>query len=353
MDLHRYHRQLLLAGFGEAEQHRLLDAHAAIIGCGALGCAIADTLARAGVGTLTLIDRDLVELTNLQRQTLFTEADARENLPKPEAARRRLAAVNSEITLRACTLDFNPQSAERVLFSSEPAPSVLLDATDNFETRYLLNDLAVKQGIPYIYAGAVGTRCLQAAILPGDTACLRCLFPDPPAPGSQPTCDTAGVLAPIIQIAAANQCADALKLLIGRPDLLPRALLDIDLWTNTSRRVELGPPRPDCPCCALRRFDFLNAPRADLATLCGQDAIQILPASETTLDLAAMRQRLSPHGDFTQLGPLLLRGTLNHERADPPGESVHLTLFPDARAIFKGTTNPTRARALYAKYIGA
>lgn len=350
---------MLLPGFSPEAQRKLLGAHAVIVGCGALGCAIADTFARAGVGTLTLIDRDVVELTNLQRQTLFTEADAREGLPKAEAARRRLAAINSDLTVHTHVADFNAANADRLLFShsvSPPliSPSLLLDGTDNFETRYLLNDLAVKHGLPYIYAGAVGTHALQAAILPGRTACLRCLFPDPPAPGSQPTCDTAGVLGPIIHVAAAHQCTDALKLLIGRDDLLPHTLLEIDLWANTQRSLDLGPPRPDCPCCAQRRFDFLNSPRADLATLCGQDAIQVLPPTEATLDLAAMHARLIPHGDFRAVGGLLLRGALAREPGDTPGSPlIGLTLFADARAVFKGTTNPTRARSLYARYIGA
>jgi molybdopterin-synthase adenylyltransferase len=353
-DLYRYHRQMLLPAIGEEGQLRLRASHAVIVGCGALGCTIADLLARAGVGKLTLIDRDVVELTNLQRQTLFDESDAREGLPKSEAARRRLARVNSRIHVEAVIADFNSSNAERLLTSS-PGPSVppslLLDGTDNFDTRYLLNDLAVKRNLPYLYAGVVGTHGLQATILPGRAACLRCLFPDPPVAGTQPTCDTAGVLGPAIAIAAACQATDAIKLLLGKEELLSGTLLEFDLWSNHRRSIDLGPPRPECPCCGERRFEFLDAVRPPLTSLCGQDAVQVLPPGETRLDLAGLRERLAPHGEFTVLGDLLLRGTLAHEVLD--GRRIGLTLFTDGRAIIQGTIDPSRARAIYARYIGA
>jgi molybdopterin/thiamine biosynthesis adenylyltransferase len=369
----RYHRQSLLPGFGPQAQERLARAHAAIIGCGALGCTIADHLARAGVGMLTVVDRDIVEITNLHRQSLFTEADARDGIPKAEAAARRLRAVNSGAVIRAVTADLGSESAERLLGLSGPSrsagagpdslapPALLLDATDNFETRFLLNDLAVKHALPLLYAGAVGTRAMQATFLPGHTACLRCLF-DPPAPGAHPTCETAGILAPVAAIAASLQAVDALKLLIGRPDLLSHTLIDFDPWNNTRRRIDLGPPRPGCPACDVRRFELLGAP-AQPASLCGQNAIQVPgPAARANhpggarLDLQAIRERLASHGDFALLGSLLLRGELTYEPSDRTAGAasprIHLTLFPDGRAIFTGTTDAARARSLYARYIG-
>ena len=219
----RYHRQTLLPDFGNEGQARLSSSHALVVGCGALGCAAADTLTRAGVGRLTIVDRDVVELTNLQRQVLFDESDAAEGLPKAEAARRRLAAINSCVTIHALVQDFNHRTAPRIagLAGAAPTPpDVILDGTDNFETRLVINDLAVKHGIPYVYAGAVGTKGMQMTVLPpalgGGPPCLRCLVDRPPAPGVLPTCDTAGVLGPVISIVSGVQAAEALKILVGR-----------------------------------------------------------------------------------------------------------------------------------------
>lgn len=349
---------MLLPGFGAAGQQRLLAAHAAVVGVGALGCAAADLLVRAGVGRITLIDRDVVELTNLQRQTLFDESDAAEGLPKAEAARRRLSRINSRIDVVAEVADLTARNAERLLSLRSGGPGVLLDGTDNFETRYLLNDISVRHGIPYVYGGAVGTRGLEMAVIPQPKEseqrrpCLRCLFEDPPAPGTAPTCDTAGVLGPVVTAVAAAQAADAIRVLLGLGDEVPAGLLEIDLWAGVHRRLNVGGARPDCPCCGLGKFEFLDGRGAEAMALCGQDAVQIAPASEIRLDLGALAERLAPHGEFKQLGGFLVRGVLRAGRPESGG-SLGLTVFADGRAIINGTARPEIARAVYARYIGA
>ena len=349
----RYHRQQILPGVGEQGQERLASAHAAVIGLGALGCAVADHLARAGVGTLTLIDRDLVEHTNLQRQCLYTEQDAAEALPKAEAARRRLAAVNSEITLHTHIADFTAANADALLAAAGGKPAILLDGTDNFETRYLLNDIAVRDGIPLIYGGVVATRGMQMTIRPGHTPCLRCLFEDPPAPGTQPTCDTAGVLGPVVAIVAAAQAADALRCLLGEGDQIAPTLLEFDIWQGQRRRVDVAAARrDDCPCCGRQRLDFLSRDTTDdTLSLCGQNAIQIQAGARTALDLAALAARLEPAGEVSAR-PFMLRFTPASEQSDN-GAGITITVFRDGRAIVSGTDRPDRARSLYARYVGA
>lgn len=343
----RYHRQEILPEFGRAAQDRLAGSHTMVIGLGALGCPAADLLARAGVGRLSLVDRDVVELTNLQRQTLFDEADARAARPKAEAAAARLAAVNSSIRVEALIEDFSGSEAERMV-SVHPRPDVLVDGTDNFQTRYLINDVAVKLGIPYVYGGAVGTSGMSFAVLPGRTACLRCVFPEPPAAGSEPTCDTAGILAPTAMIVAAAQAVDAIKILIGREDRLAGSLLSFDLWSNRRSRMDLSEARrADCPCCGEGRYEFLDRAESERTlTLCGRNSVQIMPArgawGGTTLDVVAKRLR--------GVGEVQLAES--HLRAVPePG--VVITLFADGRAIVAGTTDGARAKSLYAKYVGA
>ncbi len=338
----RYHRQAILPEVGAAGQERLRDACVLIVGCGALGCALADTLARAGVGRLVIVDRDVVELSNLQRQILFDERDAADLLPKAHAAARRLRAVNSAIRVEPHVLDFTSANARTLL--TDAAPSLILDGTDNFETRYLLNDLSVSGGIPYAYAGVLGAHAMQATFRPPTTACLRCVFPDPPAPGSTPTCETAGVFLPAVSIAAACQASDAVKLLLGRPELLSPTLLELDLFTNQRRRIELGVPSPGCPCCALRRFEFLESPTHDSFQLCGHNAVQLAPPRATSVDLGALGRRWGPLGRVAA-NPFLARLTL----AD---SGVEITVFPDARAVIKGAA-PDQARSLYARYVGA
>ncbi len=351
--VNRYHRQIILPQFGEAGQRRLKESHALVVGCGALGSAIVDSLARAGVGTISIVDRDTVELTNLQRQTLFDEADVAGMIPKAEAARARVARNNSELIVHAHVEDFNHRNAERLLGGAD----VILDGLDNFETRYLVNDLAVKHGVPYVYGGAVATGGMSMTILPGTTPCLRCVFPEAPPPGTTPTCDTAGVLGPAVSMIAAWQATQALKLLSGNVEAVDRTLLSIDLWEGQVRRFDVGGAREasDCPCCVQGRFDSLDGHGGSSATsLCGRDAVQISPASRATaggFDLADLAGRLAAHGSFTHNG-FLLHGRFDFERGER-GAPVELTLFPDGRAIVRGTTEPETARSIYARYVGA
>jgi len=346
----RYHRQsLLLTNEG---QSRLEHSHALIVGLGALGSHAADTLARAGVGTLTIVDRDLVEETNLQRQVLYSERDV--GLPKAQAARERLAAVNSTITIHAHALDITPRTITALMQSATPPINILIDGTDNLETRYLLNDVAVKQGLPLAYAGVVAAHGMQYTILPKAaypnhaTPCLRCLFEE--LPDSIATCDTVGVLAPAVAIVAAAQCADAIKILAGRIDLVSRSLLEFDLWKNTRRRLDLATlgPRDDCPCCGHRSFEFLEGRfEREPVILCGQNAVQV-EASNTApaIDLASIAQRWQPLGAAT-LSPFMARLSPSDQK------NIDITLFKDGRAIIRGTTNVPLARSLYARFVGA
>jgi len=346
-------------------QARLSKAHALIVGCGALGCASADLLGRAGVGTITLVDRDLVEWTNLQRQSLFDEHDAIERAPKADAARRRLAAVNSGVRVHAVVADFTYRNAEAICRGTDPCQEaagpchVLIDGTDNFQTRYLLNDLAVSLGVPYCYAGVVGTRGMQMTVLPNQAACLRCLFPEPPAPGTTETCDTVGVLGPAVQIAAACQAGDAMKVLLGRTDLIAPTLLEFDLWTTHRRRIDLlsftdGTARRECPCCGRRDFAYLEGRAGDDAVaLCGQDAVQVSAgsfASGSGIDLPALAARLRPHGRV-EVTRFLTRAALEREHGERG--PIELTVFADGRAIVKGTTRPETARSIVSRYLGA
>lgn len=346
----RYHRQMLLRGIGEEGQRRLLGSRALIVGCGALGTVSAEMLARAGVGTITIVDRDVVELTNLQRQVLFDERDAREGLPKAEAAARKLVTINSSIRVNAVVVDFGHRNAEKLAAGAE----VILDGTDNFETRYLLNDLAVKSGVPLVYAGAVGTEGMSMSILPGEAACLRCVFDEPPDAGSVATCDTAGVLGPVTAMIASVQAAEAIKLLAGRRGDVSRTLLAVDLWANTSRRVDLTEARrADCPCCGERRFEFLDGERVtSAAKLCGRGAVQVNPPTvESRVDLEQLATRLRAHA-HVEVSRFMLKGLLGGEKSEEGGP-VELTVFPDGRAIVKGTTQVERAKGIYAKYVGA
>jgi len=341
----RYARQVLLPGVGAEGQRRLSSAHAAVVGVGALGCASADLLARAGVGTITLVDRDVVELTNLQRQTLFTEDDAARGVPKAEAGAARLRQVNSAIDLRTVVADLTGSNAARVLgLGGAGGPGVLVDGTDNFETRYLINDLSVRHAVPYAYAGAIGSTAMAATFLPGNGPCLRCLVESPPAPGSTATCDTTGVLGAAVAFAAARQAADALAVLMGRTDLIDGALLEADLWGGKLRRMPLaGYKNPACPCCVLRRFEFLERGGSGDATLCGQDAVHVTPSGEASIDLDALAARLRAVGTVSRTR-FMLRFAV---------ESYEVSVFPDARAIVRGTTRPEIARSIYARYVGS
>jgi adenylyltransferase/sulfurtransferase len=336
----RYARQTLFAGIGRAGQERINAGRALIVGCGALGTVLANNLARAGVGYLRIVDRDFVEGNNLQRQVLFDESDALASMPKAEAAARQLRRVNSAIEIDTRTLDVNTDNIEELLDGVD----LVLDGTDNFETRYLLNDASLKTGKPWIYSGVIAAYGVTMTILPGDTACLRCVFPERPLPGTTPTCDTAGVLNGIVGVVAGMASTEALKWFVGS-DRLVRGLTWIDLWENTFDRIEL-PRQPDCPACGQRHFEYLDAPADALgATLCGRNAVQVRPAAtqEATLDLDALAERLRPVGEVATNGFLLRLRVDGYE----------VTLFPDARAIIKGTDDPAIARSVYARYVGA
>lgn len=343
-DGERYSRQVLFSGIGAAGQRRLGEAQVAVVGVGATGAAVAGLLARAGVGRLILIDRDFVESSNLQRQVLFDEADAREALPKAEAARRHLLAINAGVQVEAAVADLVPANIDDLL----SAAHLVLDGTDNFETRYLLNDYCVREGKPWIYTAAVGAYAATMNILPrggsgaGEwTACLACLFPEPPG-GAVETCETAGILGTAVNLAASFAVTEALKLLTGQPELMRRTLLSMDLWSGDRAEVAAGRPRAGCSVCERRQFHALAGVGRPHITLCGRNSVQI-HESARPLDLLALRERLLPLGEVRSNG-LLLRF------ARPP---YTLTIFPDGRALVQGTTDTGLARSLYARFVGS
>lgn len=338
----RYHRQTLLPQIGQAGQARLAAARVAIVGCGALGTVAVELLARAGVGHLTLIDRDLVELTNLQRQTLFDESDARETTPKAAAAAGRLRRINSTIAIEPVVADVHAGNAEPLLRDA----SIVIDGTDNAETRYLLNDVAIKHSLPWVYGAAVATDGRAMLIVPGVTPCLRCLFPTPPAAGELPTCDTVGVLGPQTAVIASLQASLAIRH-IAAPGSAPMVLVTADIWQMRFNTVDVSDGRhADCPACMRRNFEFLDRPaEASQATLCGQNAVQLRPAAGTALDLHQLADRLSAAGDV-QRTAFLVRCDLR----ELPG--MRITAFMDGRAIIHGTADLSRARSLYARFIG-
>lgn len=335
----RYSRQTLFERVGVEGQRRLRASRVAVVGCGALGSAQVETLARAGVGSLLIADRDFVEESNLQRQTMFTERDARERVPKAVAASRRVSEINSDVECAAEVVDVNASNVERLISGCD----LVLDGTDNFSTRFLVNDACVKHGTAWVYGAAVGSYGVTLTIRPGVTPCLRCVFPEEPAAGSAPTCDTAGVLMPIISIVAAVQASEALKLLTGNFESLHGGLMQFDVWRNEWRKIKTGERAADCPACALRRFDALDAEAGDVTTvLCGRNAVQLTPRRGARLNLEALASRLSAAGEVKS-NPYLVR-----VRA---GE-YELTVFEDARAIVRGTDDVGLARSLYARYVG-
>ena len=336
LEKERYSRQILFAGIGETGQERLLQSTAAIVGCGALGSFHAAALARAGVGSVIVIDRDYVEHSNLQRQWLFEEADAEEALPKAAAAARRIAAINSGVRVQAHVRDLTSANIAELLGGA----GVILDGTDNFDTRYLINDYAVSRGIPWIYGAAVGSYGLTMPVLPGRTSCLRCVYPDPPA-GAQPTCETAGVLGSITAAIAAMQAADALRILSGGIDEVRARITMLDVWEGTARQIPQPEKDPECPACGRRNFEFLEGARRSPSHLCGRNAVQI--QGGRSLDLAELGERLRPLGEVRS-NPFALRFF---------PKPYELTIFPDGRAIVKGTDDIGIARSLYARYVGA
>ena len=335
LDQERYSRQILFAGIGQAGQEKLLAAQVTIVGCGALGTYQAAALARAGVGTLRIIDRDSVEASNLQRQWLFTEEDARLGLPKAIAAQQAIARMNSGIRVEAEPVDLTPANASDLLSGTQ----LILDGTDNFETRYLVNDFAVAHGLPWIYGAAVGSYGLTMPVIPGRTACLACVYPEPPG-GVQETCETVGVLSAITTAVGALQVAAALKILVGESPYL--GLTTIDVWSGRIRQTAPPAADPECRCCGQRRFEHLAGSRRNPVSLCGRNAVQI-HERQRPLDLVALRATLET------LGPV--RANEFALRFFPA--PYEMTIFPDGRAIIKGTQDVAVARSLYARYIGA
>lgn len=332
----RYSRQVLFGGIGKEGQRHLGESRVAIMGCGATGSTLASLLARAGVGVLRIIDRDFVEASNLQRQTLFDESDAAESLPKSIAAKRRIAAFNSQVKVDARVDDLRPENVAELLGGVD----LILDGTDNFETRYLINDYAVKNSVPWIYAAAVGAYAATMNVIPGQTACLACLFPESPT-GAIETCDTAGILNSAVGHVASIAATEALKLLSGATDALRRTLLSYDLWRNQRAEISADKPRADCRTCVRREFVHLAGQGRPHITLCGRNSVQIHEHSRP-VDLNDMSRRLSPHGNVRHNDFVLKFWK------DP----FEMTLFPDGRAIVKGTTDIAVARSLYARYVG-
>ena len=333
-DKERYSRQIVFPGIGETGQQRLLDARVVVVGCGALGSFQAGALARAGIGYLRIIDRDYVELSNLQRQWLFDQCDVEQGLPKSIAAARQLAAINSDIRIEPVVADLVPGNADDLLSECD----LILDGTDNFETRYLINDYAVSHARPWVYGAAVGSYGISMAVVPGKTACLRCVYPDPP-PGAQPTCETAGVLGSVTALIASLQVSEAIKILCGAEP--SRKITTVDVWTGEIRQIAEPGPDPQCPACGLRQFPYLNGERRAPVSLCGRNAVQIHERARP-LDLRELAERLAPLG--------LVRANEFALRFETP--PYLLTIFPDGRAIVKGTTDVGVARSLYARYIG-
>jgi adenylyltransferase/sulfurtransferase len=328
------------APLGVEGQRRLLASRALVVGCGALGSVIINTLARAGVGRLRIVDRDFLELNNLQRQVLYDEDDVAAGLPKAIAAKNRLTQINSQIEIDAIVADVDHTNIERLLAGVD----CLVDGTDNFETRFLLNDAAVKLGIPWVYGGCLGAEGQTLTVLPGQTPCLRCLMPDPPPPGSSPTCDSAGILGTVIGVIASWEASEAIKILSGHPEATSRVWTVLDLWDNTARQIKVaGAKAADCPCCASREFPWLAGQRGShTAILCGRNAVQLSFPGRDAISLDDLATKLAAVGQVTR-NKYLVRAAIGEHQ---------LTVFPDGRAVIGGTEDVAEARSVYAKYVG-
>ena len=332
----RYSRQELFAGIGAEGQKRLGSARVLVVGCGALGSSLAETLVRAGVGSLTVVDRDFVEETNLQRQSLFDEQDAAEGLPKAVAAQRRLRRVNSAVTVRGIVADVASENARSLVEGQD----LVLDGTDNFETRFLLNDVCVQAGVPWVYGACVGSHGLALLVRPGRTPCLRCLLGELPPAGSQPTCDTVGIVSPIVHVVAGVQAAEALKLLAGRTEALLPGLVSVDVWTGAFDVLDLRGRAASCPGCTEGRFEPIEAAAT---VLCGRNAVQIRSNHGTVMDLRALAARLGAVGDVT----------VNEYLVRFAKDGTEIVVFQDGRALVKGVADVAQARSLYARYVGS
>lgn len=339
-DIERYSRQILFQPIGKDGQQKLLQSRAVIVGMGALGTVIANHLVRSGVGKIRFIDRDFVELSNLQRQTLYNEEDANQQLPKVIAAEKRLKEINSTVELEPIIADINMNNAEELLKGFD----VIVDGTDNFMTRYLINDVAVKNNIPWVYGGAVSSRGMFATIIPGKTPCYRCLFPEQPA-GLGENCDTVGVLSPITDIIGSFEAVEALKILVGAPT--NPNLEQIDIWDNSSLQMNISDGRnPACPTCVQQQYEFLEKSTSHQATftsLCGRDTVQIVPKNHQPLDFTILAERLSKIGAIKQ-NAYLLRFI--------PDEEISMVFFKDGRVLVHGTNNLVKAKTYYSRYVG-
>jgi adenylyltransferase/sulfurtransferase len=338
--LDRYSRQTLFRPIGKEGQERLLNSSVTIIGCGALGTVLANNLCRAGVGRLVIADRDFIEMNNLQRQILFDEDDVIRRVPKAIAAAERLHHINSDVHIEALVEDINADGIEALVSKTD----LVLDATDNFETRYLLNDVCIKYQRPWIYSGVIASYGVTMNIVPGDTPCLRCVFPELPAPGTTPTCDTAGVLNGIVGAITGIASTEALKILL-KSEQMSRDMVWMDVWENTYERIEL-PRQPDCPACGQHHYEFLDTLTGTNSTsLCGRNAVQVRGNAgnrAAKLDFSMLAERLRPLTEVNY-NEYLLRCTI---------DGYDMTVFPDARAIIKGTDDEQVARSVYARYIG-
>ncbi|MNZ37931.1 Molybdopterin-synthase adenylyltransferase [compost metagenome] len=332
----RYSRQMLFAGIGEAGQQKLAQSSVCIVGMGALGSNLANQMVRAGVGKVRMVDRDYVEYSNLQRQMLYDEEDAREALPKVVAAQQKLSRINSSIQLEALFMDATSSNIHELLEDVD----LVLDGTDNFQTRFLLNDACYSIGIPFVYGGAVSSRGMSAIFIPGSTACLRCLMQQPDAGGQ--TCDTVGVISPIVDIIASYQAVEAIKYLVGAEGQQRGGLVSIDVWHNQFYTMQLGKSRSDCPCCQLKEYPALLQKEETEISLCGRESVQI--SGHVPFDLSVWREKLEPAVSSVKENPFLLRAQLH--------EGLRLVLFADGRVLVQGTDDIVRAKTMYARYIG-
>jgi adenylyltransferase/sulfurtransferase len=340
--LDRYSRQIRFPQLGEAGQRALIGSRVALCGCGALGTVLANHLARAGVGFIRVVDRDFIETHNLQRQVLFDEQDVADNLPKAEAAARKMRAINSTITVEPVVTDLDHTNILDLVGDAD----LILDGTDNFETRYLINDAAVKLGKPWIYGGVIGSEGQTMTIIPGKTPCLRCLIETAPPPGMTPTCETAGVLGPAVAVIASFEAIEAIKLLAGHSDALNDDLIMVDVWDWTFRQLKIANllGKVDCPCCQRRQFEWLDGSMGShTTTLCGRNAVQVAARRPEPLDFPEMARRMGAVGEVRH-NAFMLRFA---------AEGYEFTVFPDGRAIIKGTNDISKARTLYAQYVGS
>jgi adenylyltransferase/sulfurtransferase len=337
----RYSRQMRFGPIGKAGQEKLINGRVTLCGCGALGTVLANHLVRGGVGFVRIIDRDFIEPSNLQRQVLFDEADVAANLPKAVAAANKLRAVNSNVTIEPVVADIDRTNIEELCRDVD----VILDGTDNFEIRYLINDTSVKLNKPWVFGGVIGSHGQSMTILPGETPCLRCVFEAAPGPGDVGTCETAGVLGPVVSVIASYQALEAFKILAGKTAAINRELIYLDMWENTNRRIKIAPlkGKVDCPCCKHRRFEWLEGMQGSQAvSLCGRNSVQVSNRNGVKLNFEDLSKNLVSSGNVS-FNKFLLKFDV---------ESYNFTVFPDGRAIIKGTDDIEKARILYAKYIG-